>query len=205
MPVLRDIPVLTTGPAGTLPGLKRRGCGKKLTGHSLEKAQAMGSGAVLFEGSTAFCSHCGFEPARKPGLRINDLPEDAEDSFFLCGELIPGQLDGVTGVYPTPRGCDAGDLDAGAFDRQFRPGDRLKLPGRLFAGPQKREREAGKREPFRLPGRPDPQEDAPARSRRWMDHHRGGEKTMQEPRTGQLRLKPIRESMQRICLNSCSG
>ena len=95
MPVLRDIPVLTTGPAGTLPGLKRRGCGKKLTGHSLEKAQAMGSGAVLFEGSTAFCSHCGFEPARKPGLRFNDLAEDAEDSFFLCGELIPGQLDGV--------------------------------------------------------------------------------------------------------------
>ena len=108
-------------------------------------------------------------------------------------------------MYPTPRDCDAGDLDAGAFDRQFRPGARLKLPGRLFAGPQKREREAGKREPFRLPGRPDPQEDAPARSRRWMDHHRGGEKTMQEPRTGQLRLRPIRESMRRICLNSCSG
>ena len=44
----REIPVLTMGPIGIIPELKRQGFGKKLLDFCLEKAAAMGFGAVLF-------------------------------------------------------------------------------------------------------------------------------------------------------------
>ncbi len=112
--------------------LKRQGYGKKLLDFCLEKAAAMGFGAVLFEGNIKFYSHCGFDYARKFGIRYHDLPEGADDSFFLCRELVPGYLDGVTGVYQTPKGYYVDDQDVEAFDRQFPPKEKLKLPGQLF-------------------------------------------------------------------------
>ena len=112
--------------------LKRQGFGKKLLDFCLEKAAAMGFGAVLFEGNIKFYSHCGFDYARKFGIRYHDLPEGADDSFFLCRELVPGYLDGVTGVYQTPKGYYVDDQDVEAFDRQFPPKEKLKLPGQLF-------------------------------------------------------------------------
>ena len=128
----RDIPVLTMGPIGITPELKRRGYGKKLLDYSLEKATAMGFGAVLFEGNIDFYGHSGFTYARGFGIRYHDLPEGADDSFFLCRELIPGYLDGVTGVYQTPRGYYVDDADVEAFDKAFPPKEKLKLPGQLF-------------------------------------------------------------------------
>ena len=100
----RDVPVLTMGPIGIIPELKRRGYGKKLLDHSLEKAAALGYGAVLFEGNIGFYGHSGFEYARKFGIRYHDLPEGADDSFFLCKELKKGYLNGITGEYSTPQG-----------------------------------------------------------------------------------------------------
>ena len=45
------IPVLTMGPIGILPELKRKGYGKAILDYSLETAAEMGFGAVLFEGN----------------------------------------------------------------------------------------------------------------------------------------------------------
>ena len=128
----RDIPVLTMGPIGIAPELKRQGYGKALLDYSLEKAAEMGFGAVLFEGNIDFYGKSGFDYARKFGIRYHDLPEDADDSFFLCRELIPGYLDGITGVYQTPQGYYVEDADVEAFDRGFSPKEKLKLPGQIF-------------------------------------------------------------------------
>ena len=128
----RDIPVLTMGPIGILPELKRQGYGKILLDHSLEQAAAMGFGAVLFEGNIGFYGKSGFDYARKFGIRYHDLPEGADDSFFLCKELIPGYLSGITGVYQTPQGYYVEDSDVEAFDRAFPPKEKLKLPGQIF-------------------------------------------------------------------------
>ena len=128
----RDIPVLTMGPICIAPELKRRGYGKALLDDSLEKAAKLGYGAVLFEGNIGFYGKSGFDYARKFGIRYHDLPADADDSFFLCRELIPGYLDGVTGVYQTPQGYYVKDEDAEAFDKSFPPKEKLKLPGQLF-------------------------------------------------------------------------
>ncbi len=128
----RTVPVLTMGPICIAPALKRQGWGKKLLDASLEKAAGMGFGAVLFEGNIGFYGHSGFDYARRFGIRYHDLPEGADDSFFLCRELIPGYLSGITGVYQTPQGYYVDDADVEAFDRAFPPKQKLKLPGQLF-------------------------------------------------------------------------
>ena len=128
----RNIPVLTMGPICIAPELKRRGYGKMLLDYSLEKAAEMGFGAVLFEGNIDFYGKSGFDYARRFGIRYHDLPEDADDSFFLCKELKPGYLDEVTGVYQTPQGYYVDDADVDEFDKEFPPKQKLKLPGQIF-------------------------------------------------------------------------
>ena len=128
----RTVPVLTMGPIGITPELKRRGYGKKLLDYSLQKAAEMGFGAVLFEGNIKFYGKSGFDYAEKFGIRYHDLPEGADASFFLCKELISGYLDGITGVYQTPQGYYVDDSDVEEFDRNFPPKEKLKLPGQLF-------------------------------------------------------------------------
>ena len=128
----RQIPVLTMGPIGITPPLKRQGYGKKLLDYSLEQAAALGYGAVLFEGNIRFYGNCGFDYASKFGIRYHDLPEGADASFFLCRELIPGYLDGITGVYQTPKGYYVADADVDEFDKGFPPKEKRKLPGQIF-------------------------------------------------------------------------
>ena len=128
----KDIPVLTMGPICITPELKRKGYGKILLDYSLEQAAKLGFGAVLFEGNIDFYSKCGFDYARNFKIRYHDLPEGEDDSFFLCRELLPGYLDGVTGVYQTPQGYYVKDEDVDEFDKNFPYKEKLKLPGQLF-------------------------------------------------------------------------
>ena len=128
----RSIPVLTMGPICITPELKRKGFGKILLDYSLEKATELDYGAVLFEGNIDFYGKSGFDYARNFGIRYHDLPEDADDSFFLCKELILGYLEGITGVYQTPQGYYVDDSDVEAFDKDFPPKKKEKLPGQIF-------------------------------------------------------------------------
>ena len=128
----RNIDVLTMGPICIIPELKRKGYGKILLDYSIEKAAEMGFGAVLFEGNIDFYGKSGFDYASRFGIRYHDLPEDADASFFLCKELIPGYLDGITGVYQTPACYYVDDADVEKFDRDFPPKEKLKLPGQIF-------------------------------------------------------------------------
>ena len=128
----RIVNVLTMGPIGITPELKRRGYGKALLDFSLEKAAELGYGAVLFEGNIGFYGKSGFDYASRFGIRYHDLPEDADPSFFLCKELIPGYLDGITGIYQTPQGYYVKDEDVEEFDRDFPVKEKLRLPGQIF-------------------------------------------------------------------------
>lgn len=128
----RAVPVLTMGPICITPEFKRQGYGKLLLDATLERAAAMGFGAVLFEGNIDFYGKSGFTFARDFSIRYHDLPEGADDSFFLCKELLPGYLRGITGVYQTPQGYYVDEADVEAFDRSFSPKEKLRLPGQIF-------------------------------------------------------------------------
>ena len=128
----RTIPILTMGPICIAPEFKRQGYGKMLLDASLSRAADTGAGALCFEGNIAFYGKSGFRHASDFGIRYHGLPAGADASFFLCRELIPGYLDGVQGEYATPRGYFVDDAAVAAFDRQFPPKQKLRLPGQLF-------------------------------------------------------------------------
>lgn len=131
----RCVPVMAMGPICIAPAYKRQGYGKMLLDYSLEKAADLGCGAVCFEGNIDFYGKSGFTFAGAFGIRYHDLPEGADASFFLCKELLPGYLSGVTGEYAPPAGYFAAEREREAFERydaQFPPKEKLKLPGQLF-------------------------------------------------------------------------
>lgn len=128
----RNIPIMTMGPICIAPEFKRKGYGKILLDYSLEKAAEAGCGTVCFEGNIDFYGKRGFSYASDFGIRYHGLPEGEDASFFLCKELIPGYLDGITGEYETPAGYFVDEKAAEEFDKAFPYKEKLKLPGQLF-------------------------------------------------------------------------
>ena len=128
----RSIPILTMGPICIANALKRQGYGKILLDYSLEQAVKLGAGAVCFEGNIDFYGKSGFTYASTYRIRYHGLPEGEDASFFLCKELIPGYLNGITGKYATPSGYFVDEREAEEFDKHFPPKEKLKLPGQLW-------------------------------------------------------------------------
>jgi len=128
----KTVPIMTMGPICIAPRYHGLGYGKLLLDYSVEKAAELGCGAVCFEGNIGFYGKSGFGYASEKGIRYHGLPEGADASFFLCRELIPGYLEGVTGVYAPPSGYFVDEKAAEDFDRQFPPREKLVLPGQLF-------------------------------------------------------------------------
>ena len=130
----REIPIMTMGPICITPELKRKGYGKILLDYALEKATEMGFNAVFIEGNINFYRHCGLTYARQFGIRYHGLPRGVDDSFFLAKELKTGSLDGVTGVYSTPKGYFAASENPQEFEKYesaFPYKEKLKLPEQL--------------------------------------------------------------------------
>ena len=131
-------PILTMGPICIANEYKRKGYGKILLDYSLEKAKALGYGAVCFEGNIDFYGKSGFDFASKFGIKYHGLPEGVAADFFLCKELKSGYLDGITGVYATPEPyfvAEENPEDFEKFEREFNlknPLEKLKLPGQLM-------------------------------------------------------------------------
>ena len=130
-------PILTMGPICIANKYKRKGYGKILLDYSLEKAKDLGYGAVCFEGNIDFYGKSGFDYASKFGIKYHGLPEGMAADFFLCKELKPGYLDGISGVYATPAAyfvAEENPEDFEKFEQEFNlnnPLEKLKLPGQL--------------------------------------------------------------------------
>lgn len=127
----REIPIMTFGPISIRPDLQRRGLGKHLLETSMEKAMALGAGALCIEGNLDFYGKSGFVVAGTRGIRYHGEPDQEIVPYFLLKELKPGFLNGVTGVYHTPQGYFVDEAAVEAFDRDFPPKQKLKLPGQL--------------------------------------------------------------------------
>ena len=128
----RKVPIMTMGPICIRNDLKRQGYGKILLDYSLEKAAEMGCGALCFEGNIDFYGKSGFGYASDFGIRYLGLPEGEDAGFFLCKELIPGYLDGISGEYTPPAGYFVDEAAAEEYDRSFPYKEKLVLPGQIF-------------------------------------------------------------------------
>lgn len=128
----KRLPIMTMGPICIAPELKRCGYGKMLLDYSLERAKECGCGALMFEGNIDFYGKSGFDYASKYGIRYHGLPEGEDASFFLCKELVPGYLEGISGEYTTPAAYMLDEAEVEEYDKTFPYKEKLKLPGQLF-------------------------------------------------------------------------
>ncbi len=128
----RDIPIMTMGLICIASAFKRKGYGKILLDYSLIQAEKLGCGAICMEGNIDFYGKSGFTYAGSFGIRYHGMPEGEEAPFFLCRELKPGYLNGITGVYTPPQGYFVDEKEAEAFDKEFPYREKKKLPGQIF-------------------------------------------------------------------------
>lgn len=125
----RNLPIMIFGPLSVDPGCQRQGIGSKLVLYSLEKAAALGCGAVAITGNPAYYSRFGFVPAQSRQVFYDGLPRTEPTPFFMVKELKAGFLDGITGTYSDPPGYFVSDEEVDAFDAAFPPKQKRKLPG----------------------------------------------------------------------------
>jgi Predicted acetyltransferase len=91
----------------------------------------------ITEGNIDFYGKSGFDVASKFGIKYHGLPEGMEADFFLCKELKPGYLDGISGVYATPKAyfvAEENPEDFEAYEKEFNlknPLVKQKLPDQL--------------------------------------------------------------------------
>lgn len=123
-----EVPIMTFGPISIAPQFQRRGLGSALVKESLDRARALGAGAVAITGNLDFYGKCGFVTGKSRGVRY---AEDPEADYFLICELQPDFLDGVSGTFRDPEGYFVDGAAAEDFDATFPPKEKLKLPGQL--------------------------------------------------------------------------
>ncbi|MGM9528693.1 MAG: GNAT family N-acetyltransferase [Phascolarctobacterium sp.] len=124
-----ELPVMTFGPIGIAPEFKRQGYGLMLLEYSMKLAKEMGVGALATEGNIDFYGKAGFVVGKSVGIRY---AADPEADYFIVKELQEGFLAGRKGTYADPAGYFVDEAETEAFDKQFPPKEKLKLPGQLW-------------------------------------------------------------------------
>lgn len=90
-----DRPALLLGPLAVHPSYQKRGIGSALMRIALERARALGHGAVVLVGDAAYYKRFGF--SKKPAEELR-MPGPFERDRLLALELVPGALSGAHGL-----------------------------------------------------------------------------------------------------------
>lgn len=117
--------IATFGPLCIECGYQRRGYGKLLIRHSLEKAAAMGYEAVVIFGMPSNYASSGFVSCKKHHICVEG---DRFPSAMLVKELKPGALDGRKWYYRDSPVMAVRPEDADAYDDTLAPKERRHTP-----------------------------------------------------------------------------
>jgi len=126
------LPIGTFGPISVAPEFKRQGYGTALLRESLERARKFGFGALAITGDIGFYGKSGFVVASTKNVYYYAEPRENVVPYFLIRELRDGFLNGVKGTFREPSGYDVEGVDIDAFDAEFPPKIKMKLPGQIF-------------------------------------------------------------------------
>ena len=86
---------LALAPMAVIPGMQRKGIGKQLIRHGLDKAKEFGFKSVMVLGLSDYYTRHGFVPASR--WRIKP-PFNAPENAFMGIELVEGALANVSGI-----------------------------------------------------------------------------------------------------------
>ena len=90
-----ELSALLLGPLAIAPELQGKGIGRALMAEGLDKARRQGWTAVILVGDAPYYARFGF----RRDLAVNlTLPGPVDLERFLGFELVPGALDGVSGL-----------------------------------------------------------------------------------------------------------
>jgi predicted N-acetyltransferase YhbS len=88
-------PALLLGPLAVAPHRRRRGVGAALVRRALRDARRCGHRALILVGDAPYYDRFGFTAAKTGAL---ELPGPYEPARLLALELVPGGLDGASGL-----------------------------------------------------------------------------------------------------------
>jgi predicted N-acetyltransferase YhbS len=86
---------LLLGPLAVAPDRQSAGIGGRLMRAAITRAEELGHGAILLVGDAPYYARFGFTADATAKLR---MPGPYERSRFLARELVPGALEGASGV-----------------------------------------------------------------------------------------------------------
>jgi putative acetyltransferase len=92
-------PALALAPLAVHPEYQNQGIGSALVRHGLNACQQLGHKIVIVQGIPAYYPRFGFTSASKKGLQE---PFQVPSEAFMALELVPGALDGVSGMVRYP-------------------------------------------------------------------------------------------------------
>lgn len=117
--------ILTFGPLCIEPEYQRRGYGKLLIRHSVEKAASMGYDIVVIFGMPSNYVSSGFVSCKKHNVCVEG---DKFPAAMLIRELKPGVLDGRKWYYKESPVMAVLPEDANAYDDTLIPKERKHTP-----------------------------------------------------------------------------
>lgn len=120
-----EIPTISFGPVCISPKYHRRGLGRKLITHSIEKAKEMGYAAILILGYPYHYETYGFRGGRQYGISMPD------GKYYTGLQVLPLReeaLDGIQGYAVFSEGLEAEEAEIAAFDATFPEKEKQVLP-----------------------------------------------------------------------------
>lgn len=117
--------IVTFGPVSVLPEHQRKGYGKILIEHSLERAAELGYEAAVIMGSPANYVGSGFQCCRKYNVCVE---KGKYPAAMLVKELKPGALDGRLWFYSDSPVMNVDEKKAQAFDDDLEKMEKKWMP-----------------------------------------------------------------------------
>ena len=122
--------VLCLGPLTVAPVWQRKGVGSALMNRMIALAREQGFRAIFLTGSPAYYGRFGYRATTDWGIT---LPDGSAFPELMALPLYDGALDGLTGTYEDPAVYQDLPREAvEAFDRQFPPREKHRLPTQIF-------------------------------------------------------------------------
>jgi putative acetyltransferase len=98
------VPALALAPMAVRPEYQRQGIGSNLVNVGFEECRRLARKIVIVVGHPTYYPRFGFSSAREKGLEV---PFHVPDEAFMALELVPGALDGISGMVKFPPAFDA--------------------------------------------------------------------------------------------------